>query len=81
MTELTSTWNEPVSSAEGKHVRSLICELDVRALINMHSHTYTYSGGASVVTNCYPLFGGTYCETPTGEFDVSVAFIQQTGAK
>lgn len=74
-------WNERGSSAEGKRAPSLISDMDGRALMNTTSHTYTYSGGASVITNCYPLFGGTYCETPTGEFDVRVAFIQQTSAK
>ena len=47
----------------------------------MSSHTYTYSGAASVVTDCYPLFGGTYCENPVGQFDVPVSFTQQTSAK
>ena len=55
--------------------------MEIRVLTDMPSHTFTYSGAASVVTNCYPLYGGTYCENPVGQFDVPVAFIQQTSPK
>ena len=74
-------WNGPVSSAESKHARSCIWHTEIRVLTDMPSHTFTYSGAASVITNCYPLYGGTYCENPVGQFDVPVAFIQQTSPK
>ena len=44
----------------------------IRALMNTSSPTWTFSGGASLngLTFCYSQFGGTYCETPTGEVNV-----------
>lgn len=74
-------WNEPVSSAEGKLARPIVCNMEVGALIVIPSHTFTYSGAVSVPTFCYSLFGGTYCETPTGQISVPVSFITQTSAK
>lgn len=76
-------WNGPVSCAESNKARSLNIIQEVRALTNILSHTYTYSGAVGVngATFCYGLFGGTYCETPTGQLNVPVSFIQQTSAK
>ena len=81
--ELISMWNGQVSSAESKQSRSYNCIQEVGALTCILSHTYTYSGGVGVsgATFCYGLFGGTYCETPTGQLNVPVQFIQQTSAK
>lgn len=56
---------------------------EVRTLTNTLSHTYTYGGAVDVTdaTFCYGLFGGTYCETPVGQINVPVSFIQQTSAR
>lgn len=53
-----------------------------RTGVECGNHTFTYSGavGLTGVTFCYSLFGGTYCETPTGDLNLPVSFIQQTSA-
>lgn len=76
-------WSALVSSAESKLSRSCNCIQRFTALKISLSHTYTYSGavGLTGATYCYGLFGGTYCETPAGQLNVPISFIQQTSAK
>ena len=42
------------------------------------SVTYTESGATGLSLNCFPLFGGTQCETVT-QVNVPVSFLEQTG--
>ena len=44
-----------------------------------HSVTYTESGATGLSLNCFPLFGGTQCETVT-QVNVPVSFLEQTGS-